>query len=688
MRTRRSSHVISALIAVFVVGAASCTREPGAADSVSSPAGDIKEPVRWEAIGPYVADVRHLAVDPHDPDTVYAAGTGMLKSSDAGRTWTRVKPETGDSRAEVNGIIIDPEAPENVYVGSNQGIFTTTDGGRTWKPVSEDFHVSGSFARAAGKGGTFYAAGRQNLCSSQDGGRTWAKAEVFLEYISAITADAQDTDLLLVGGGRKLWITADGGKTWSGSLVNPERPGLIRAAAVNPAFPSVLYAGTALYGKAHGDLCRSGDKGKTWSKVTLLPEAEALKRSLQVYSIAVTPTKPSLVLVGTTAGLFVGRDDGTEIRFDGDPKLPHRRISDLAVVPHVKRIYAATDNGVYVSGDLGQSWSVSFAGFRQPSIKRIAALPGPNVGLLALAPGTLYGQRTGGRWEKLKRNVHQLAIGGKDNGAGFSGDKLFALENRSLVVSKDQGKTWRRVELGKDITVMDLTFSDGKLFVLGLDGTLLASKDEGVTWTDISVKLGHPYQAVEIRIDPNDPSRIYLGVRPGGLWHVLAGGRPPERGAKIAVLLKLGRTLDGGKTWLDLPKQGGEVSFDAGYAELVAGSGAPGKVLYAATFQGYPVAPASVARSIDGGKTWEAFDNQSDLGGITALSVDPKNMRVVYAGGRSGRVYVSHDAAENWDPLGEELDCGRVNDILIRPRGENVIYIATDRGVYRRRLGQ
>ena len=152
----------------------------------------------------------------------------------------------------------------------------------------------------------------------------------------------------------------------------------------------------------------------------------------------------------------------------------------------------------------------------------------------------------------------------------------------------------------------------------------------------------------------------------------------------MVIPLKVIRTLDGGKTWLDVPEQDEE--FRSGseefHARIVAGSAVAGNVLYAAIRWGYPVAPASVVRSLDGGRTWEAFGDQSAMGRVESLIVDPQDHRVVFVGCANGNVFVTMDSGETWTSLALGRDWGRVNDILPKPDDSNDLCIATDKGVF------
>jgi photosystem II stability/assembly factor-like uncharacterized protein len=87
--------------------------------------------------------MRVIAVDPTNPDTVYAgtASSGIYKSTDAGKTWRAIS--TGLPNKDVGALVIDPHAPRTIYAGSGsnrysgaRGVFRSTDGGRHWHPFN------------------------------------------------------------------------------------------------------------------------------------------------------------------------------------------------------------------------------------------------------------------------------------------------------------------------------------------------------------------------------------------------------------------------------------------------------------------------------------------------------------------------------------------------------------------------
>jgi photosystem II stability/assembly factor-like uncharacterized protein len=152
----------------------------------------------------------------------------VLKSTDGGRHWVLV---VNGLTGYLSSLAIDPERPWVLHAATNEGVFTTRDGGASWTKASG--------ANAPGSAGavtvdpvhptTVYAGGYVSVYKSLDRGQTWAR------YDWGGSGDVQTT-----------------------------------AMAVDPADPSVVFLGTNEY-FAEGGLERSTDGGVTWRMVEGVP---------------------------------------------------------------------------------------------------------------------------------------------------------------------------------------------------------------------------------------------------------------------------------------------------------------------------------------------------------------------------------------------------------------------------------
>jgi len=77
-----------------------------------------------------------LAIDPSDPETLYAGGNGVFKTTDGGKSWTAIDSDLAELNATIT-LVIDPKDPATLYAGTSYGsVFKTADGGARWTTVS------------------------------------------------------------------------------------------------------------------------------------------------------------------------------------------------------------------------------------------------------------------------------------------------------------------------------------------------------------------------------------------------------------------------------------------------------------------------------------------------------------------------------------------------------------------------
>jgi uncharacterized protein (TIGR03437 family) len=87
--------------------------------------------------------VTKIAVDPIDPATAYvtfsgfASDTGptghIFKTSDGGQNWNDISASLAD--VPVNALVVDPDIPDTLYIGTDAGVMVSTDAGATWSTL-------------------------------------------------------------------------------------------------------------------------------------------------------------------------------------------------------------------------------------------------------------------------------------------------------------------------------------------------------------------------------------------------------------------------------------------------------------------------------------------------------------------------------------------------------------------------
>jgi photosystem II stability/assembly factor-like uncharacterized protein len=189
----RSRHLASLLLLSAVATAASAQR---VADAPSI-GPTLYQELRYRLIGPFRAGRTVGAVGvPSQPGVFYAGvnNGGVWKTDDYGRRWQPIfdSAPTGS----VGDIAVAPSSPDVIYVGSGEGlqrpdlgvgdgIFKSSDGGRTWQHVGlNDIHQVGRIVVHAADPDTVFVAGmghpygpndERGVFRTTDGGRTWQK---------------------------------------------------------------------------------------------------------------------------------------------------------------------------------------------------------------------------------------------------------------------------------------------------------------------------------------------------------------------------------------------------------------------------------------------------------------------------------------------------------------------------------
>lgn len=246
-----------------------------------------------------------------EPDAGFNDFHKVLRSLDGGATWTEV--HRADATGEVNlSIAVDPSDPNTVYAGDfgplGSGLlFKSSSGGDlgTWSRLPEIFVPGGeihAYAIAVDPqvAGTLYASGTgtPNLAKSIDGGLTWTSAAVpgVANFVYSLAIHPTTSSTLYAGTfDQGVFRSTNGGATWAAKSAGFPTPfPSINALVVDPLNPQVIHAGTSL------GYFFSIDGGESWTAInTGLPTPDA--RSIK--GLALTPARR--LVAATAGGLFL-----------------------------------------------------------------------------------------------------------------------------------------------------------------------------------------------------------------------------------------------------------------------------------------------------------------------------------------------------------------------------------------------
>jgi hypothetical protein len=135
---------------------------------------------------------------------VEAEGSQVLVSNDGGRSFEERAPPA----APVD-LAIDPREPARMIVSTDQGVFTSSDDGRSWRP--RDAPAGARFAWD-GDGALYAADGRGQVSVSTDGGQTWTRRGTIGLGPNTLAAGGGKLYAAVANG--EVRFSADGGKRW------------------------------------------------------------------------------------------------------------------------------------------------------------------------------------------------------------------------------------------------------------------------------------------------------------------------------------------------------------------------------------------------------------------------------------------------------------------------------------------
>jgi len=235
-------------------------------------------------------------------------------------------------------LLVAPNYPGRLLLGTHQGLFASTDGGRTWRKAGLAGHDAMNLAQPSRE--TLWVAGHNVLAKSMDGGATWADirpAGLPSLDIHGFALDRKHPGRLYAAvAGEGLFRSRNNGRSFS--LISADVGGAVFALGVLPD-------GRILAGDFKQGLVASGDGGKTWR--LLLHE--------QLLGLAVSSREPSRLLAAGRS-IFLSENGGRTWRRVFEINEGFGPVVWSASRPMLA--YAVGfDRTLYRSNDGGRSWS-------------------------------------------------------------------------------------------------------------------------------------------------------------------------------------------------------------------------------------------------------------------------------------------------------------------------------------------
>jgi photosystem II stability/assembly factor-like uncharacterized protein len=293
------------LMIVLAVGLV--TAGLGARQGADRLTADVLKGIEFRMIGPTLTTGRvvDIEIDPKNPSVWYVASAfgGLWKTTNRGITFT---PIFDDYTFTLCCVVVDPKDSNIVWLGTGEnnsqrsahfgdGVYKSTDAGKTWKRVGleKSEHIgkilidprNSNVVYVASQGPLFSEGGDRGLYKTTDGGATWnAVLSISKDTgISDIVFDPKNSDIIfasayqrrrqvgqMIGGGPEggIFKTTNAGKTWtrlSKGLPTGDmgRVGLAIDGRKNPATVFALIDAK----RPESGFFRSDDGGNSWARI-------------------------------------------------------------------------------------------------------------------------------------------------------------------------------------------------------------------------------------------------------------------------------------------------------------------------------------------------------------------------------------------------------------------------------------
>ena len=515
---------------------------------------------QWTSLPPFPTTAPHnatvIAVDPVDSQTVYAGlPDQLLATGDGGQSWVRIDGP-GFRGWFVDEIAADPSAPNALYVAATHfssgaaGLFRSSDGGSTWTSVSSGL-PSGKRVTALAVPPTptdalhvYVAPLGSGVFASADGGEHWRALDDAIGHASALAVDPTASDTLyavgtaagvLAGISTGVFRTDDGGDSWErrSKGINAYE---LEAVVVDPKAPSTLYLRSFNQG-----ILKSTDAGQSWQPINVGLGAPGTQVGVEM--LAIDPVDPRVLYASVLGkGYYKTVDGGLHWAPIATPAgAGFFGLFVLHVDPQDPRLLiAATGEGVFRSVDAGSSWArmggelgrfgqsgelFLFDLVREPSAPNVvyAAAQQEIVGSPPLPEGALFKSvDRGATWSVVAENfLYSLAAI-----APGPPSVLYAYAYNQILTSVDGGAHWTRIATTPEPIFRLLVDprSTQSLFAATITG-VLRSEDGGATWRRWNEGLANVAVA-DLAFDPQNPARLFLATRGGGLSTRLSAAEP------------------------------------------------------------------------------------------------------------------------------------------------------------------
>ncbi|MHB1194451.1 MAG: WD40/YVTN/BNR-like repeat-containing protein [Longimicrobiales bacterium] len=613
----------------------------------------------WRHLG--LEGTRHVGrilVHPTNPDVAWVAGLGNLwaegeergvfRTRDGGRTWEKVLYV--DALTGAVDMAMDPRNPDVLYAamyqrlrkvwgfnggGPGSGIFKSTDGGSTWKELTNGL-PTGDMGRIG------IAVSRSN-------------PDVVMALVEAPnkpTPGQQGGPGGGMGGGRRdvgatgTYRSEDGGATWRKLSDENGRPMYYSHIFIDPNDDKLVYS-------ASTNSVKSTDGGRTWIDISAQPSYD-VGVHLDMHAMWLDPQDRN--------HFYLAGDGGLHETFDGG--VSYRKINNFEI-GQFYGIGVDLRDPYWIYGGMqdnhswtGPSETRRYDGILNDDWMEIGFSDGMYQSVDKAGPRYVYSSATQGSYNRVdviagtKRPIGPVAPEGEQyrfdwtspGMASMHQEGLFYMGGNRLFISRDFGETWERTqEMGRGIDVRARA-------LMGVPtGDVYISANDGIGGFGVVSTLSE---------SPLDMKVLWVGTDDGN----------------VQV------SRDQGRSWTEVSKNVRGIADEAYVSRVEASAHALGTAYVTFDRHGDGDFAPYVFRTTDFGATWTPLHAGLPEGSVNVIAEHPDNADVLFLGTENA-AWVSSDRGATWALL-PNVPRTAYDDMLVHPREKDLVMGTHGRSIW------
>ena len=483
------------------------------------------------------SDVFAINISPRDPNHIIASAcSGIYESLNGGEKWAKIQGIPSQSR-RTRDIVQHPSIEGTVYAGTTEGFWMSTNGGKNWIITTQrELEINSIAVHPDAPDRVFIGTNNFGVMVSNDGGKNFVQTndQFTSRFTYSVTPDIEKLNQLYATthntatGGGFFFTSSDAGKTWIQSKnldINRVSP---YALIQDRKTPDVMYLGTNL------GLFTSIDRGLNWKQIT--PPKVTVKKAVKKPVRKVTAKSKPAVKPAPVA--------------EAVPTVPKpliaftEKVKVLAYTEDGKNgLFAGTDKGLYRTYDQVKGWEkISLGEGINDNIFVVHSNPSQpeTIWVGTATSGVMVSRDNGATWQKVggaPENVpiSSIAVDPKNP------NNVYVGTSQTFYLSRDGGKTFTRrggnLPLGNYTSILISPNNSDELFVssaLESDGGVFFSDNGGMNWKRVDGKnMNVPSRRVwAMAFDPNDSNKIYAGSHSSGVYIIERTAIAKEKNVK------------------------------------------------------------------------------------------------------------------------------------------------------------